>query len=155
MVIIILLLVGMGMLWVGIKFGDGIESSVSSMWSKVMPTSMTGDGGEQGSTTQPESSNDFYTCGMHPWVILPTPGLCPICQMDLTPIDPSKFTGEVTIDPIVVQNIGVRIRPVVTGPVTRTIRTVGTVDYDETRGLPKSTTLNAYGEKAVESWVIR
>jgi RND family efflux transporter MFP subunit len=73
----------------------------------------------------------YYTCGMHPWVILPKPGDCPICHMELTPIDPAKFTGEITIDPVVVQNIGVRIEPVVTGPLTRTIRTVGTVDYNE------------------------
>ncbi len=73
----------------------------------------------------------YYTCGMHPWVILPKPGDCPICHMDLTPIDPDKFTGEIAIDPVVVQNMGVRIAPVVTGPLTKTIRTVGTVDYNE------------------------
>jgi len=73
----------------------------------------------------------YYTCGMHPWVILPAPGDCPICHMELTPIDPAKFTGEITIDPVVVQNMGVRVAPVVTGPLTRTIRTVGTVDYSE------------------------
>ena len=73
----------------------------------------------------------YYTCGMHPWVILPKPGDCPICHMDLTPIDPDKFTGEIAIDPVVVQNMGVRIAPVATGPLTKTIRTVGTVDYNE------------------------
>lgn len=73
----------------------------------------------------------YYTCGMHPWVILPKPGDCPICHMELTPIDPAKFTGEITIDPVVVQNMGVRVKPVVTGPLTKTIRTVGTVDYNE------------------------
>lgn len=73
----------------------------------------------------------YYTCGMHPWVILPKPGDCPICHMELTPIDPNKFTGEIAIDPVIVQNMGVRVQPVVTGPLTRTIRTVGTVDYNE------------------------
>jgi len=75
----------------------------------------------------------FYTCGMHPWVILPDPGLCPICHMELIPLDPNKFTGEITIDPVVTQDIGVRVEPVTTGPVVRTIRTVATVAYDETR----------------------
>jgi len=73
----------------------------------------------------------YYTCGMHPWVILPAPGDCPICHMDLTPIDPDKFTGEIAIDPVVVQNMGVRIAPVVTGPLTRTMRTVGTAHHAE------------------------
>lgn len=69
---------------------------------------------------------------MHPWVILPKPGDCPVCHMELVLLDPAKFTGKVAIDPLVVQNIGVRIAPVVTGPLMRRIRTVGTVDYDET-----------------------
>jgi Cu(I)/Ag(I) efflux system membrane fusion protein/cobalt-zinc-cadmium efflux system membrane fusion protein len=73
----------------------------------------------------------YYTCGMHPWVVLPKPGDCPICHMQLVPLDPAKFTGEVTINPLMTQDIGVRLAPVVTGPVTREIRTVGTVDYDE------------------------
>ena len=75
----------------------------------------------------------YYTCGMHPWVILPAPGLCPVCRMELTPITAADFTGEVTIDPRVVQNIGVRIGEVVKGPLVRTIRTLGSVVYDETR----------------------
>lgn len=73
----------------------------------------------------------YYTCGMHPWVILPEPGDCPICHMELTPIDPDKFTGEIAIDPVIVQNMGVRVAPVVTGPLSKIIRTVGTVDYNE------------------------
>lgn len=80
-----------------------------------------------------DSGLSYYSCGMHPSVILPKPGLCPICHMDLTPIDPAKFTAEITIDPVIVQNIGVRIEPVTKGDLVQTIRTVGTVEYDETR----------------------
>lgn len=90
----------------------------------VEPASATGGDGTTGVR--------YYTCGMHPWVIEPRPGDCPICHMALTPVDPAKFTGELAIDPVVVQNMGVRVAPVVTGPLTRTIRTVGTVAYDET-----------------------
>ncbi len=88
-----------------------------------------------GSTEQnadDDSGLTYYSCGMHPWVILPEPGSCPVCHMDLTPIDPAKFTGEITIDPVIVQNIGVRVEPVTKGELVQTIRTVGTVDYDET-----------------------
>jgi len=73
----------------------------------------------------------YWTCGMHPWVILPEPGLCPICHMDLTPLDPSKLRGEIAIDPVVVHNIGVRIAPVTMGPLVQTVRTVGTIVHDE------------------------
>ncbi len=83
-----------------------------------------------GHTHEP-GSLQYYTCGMHPWVILPEPGACPICGMVLVPIDPQKFSGQITIDPVVVQNMGVRVEDVTLGPLVKTIRTVGIVDYDE------------------------
>jgi multidrug efflux pump subunit AcrA (membrane-fusion protein) len=98
---------------------------------RLLGTSETTVGDEPGDDAMADTA--FYTCGMHPWVILPEPGLCPVCQMDLTPLDADKFSGEITIDPVVTQNIGVRIEPVTKGPVVKSIRTVGTVDYDETR----------------------
>jgi len=76
--------------------------------------------------------HQYYTCGMHPWVIVPHPGNCPICGMKLVPLDPAKFSGEVTIDPVVSQNIGVRVEKVQEGSESGSIRTVGTVTYDET-----------------------
>lgn len=91
-----------------------------------------GEGGEEAADAAGHAHR-YYTCGMHPWVILPHPGPCPICGMPLVPLDPAKFSGEVTIDPVVVQNIGVRVAPVVRGPLVESIRTVGTIDYDETR----------------------
>ncbi len=79
-----------------------------------------------------DESHPYWTCGMHPWVVLPEPGDCPICHMKLVPLDASKFTKEIAIDPTMTQNIGVRVSPVVSGPVRQVIRTVGAVDYDET-----------------------
>jgi len=76
-------------------------------------------------------TTQYWTCGMHPWVILPEPGPCPICGMDLVPLDPKKFQGEIAISPVMVQNMGVRIQEVTTGPLVKTVRTVGIVDYDE------------------------
>ncbi|MEZ5988258.1 MAG: efflux RND transporter periplasmic adaptor subunit [Planctomycetota bacterium] len=122
--LLVLLVIAVGMLWVGTRFGPRIADEL-----RLMAGTMFGSG-EDGAE---DEGKTFYTCGMHPWVILPKPGLCPICHMDLTPIDPSKFTGEIRIDPVVVQNIGVRIAPVVTGPLVRTVRTVGKVEWDETR----------------------
>ncbi|MBI1373617.1 MAG: efflux RND transporter periplasmic adaptor subunit [Phycisphaera sp.] len=89
----------------------------------------------------------YYTCGMHPWVVLPRPGLCPVCQMKLTPIDPAKFSGDVSINPMTVQNIGVRIEPVTEGPLVKTIRAVGTVDYDETGVRDVNIKINGWIEK--------
>lgn len=70
----------------------------------------------------------LYTCGMHPQVIRDEPGHCPICGMELTPLDLSDATqapGTITIDPAIVQNMGVRTAQVVEGPLRRVVRATG------------------------------
>lgn len=93
------------------------------------------------------ASQQYWTCGMHPWVILPEPGDCPICGMDLVPLDPDKFSGEITIDPVTVQNMGVRIAEVTSGPLAKSIRTVGIVDYDEESVRDVNTKFSGWIEK--------
>lgn len=78
-------------------------------------------------------AKNLYTCGMHPQVIQEGPGSCPICGMDLTPL--KKGTGgqgkasskTLTIDPVVVQNMGVRIAKVRRGTLSHPLRTIGEV----------------------------
>lgn len=124
--------------------------------------------------------HQLYTCGMHPNVIQDEPGTCPICGMNLTPMqrnspqkgssterkikhwvapmDPSYIRdepgkspmgmdlvpvyeddgtgssdGAVIIDPVTVQNMGVRIAKATEGEVYRNIRTVGEVQAPEDR----------------------
>ena len=90
----------------------------------------------------------WWTCGMHPWVVLPKPeGGCPICGMDLVPLDATKFAGELTIDPVMVQNIGVRVGEVTTGPLVREVRTVGSVEVDETRLADVNTRFSGFIEE--------
>lgn len=74
-----------------------------------------------------ESSTQLWTCGMHPQVIQNHPGDCPICHMKLTPLAaPNQAktidTPGVTIDPVVVQNMGVRTVDVTEAPVTQELR---------------------------------
>lgn len=73
----------------------------------------------------------LYTCGMHPQVIRDQPGTCPICGMELTPLDAmppgGADGGVVVIDPRVVQNMGVRTALVAEGPLRRRVRAVATV----------------------------
>ena len=116
---------GIVMLFAGATWSSLVWAPLTIWWT-------SGDEADRNGAEE-SAQVQFYTCGMHPWVFLPEPGLCPICHMDLTPLDRDKFTGEITIDPVVTQNIGVRIEPVTKGPVVQTIRTLGTVDYDETR----------------------
>lgn len=106
---------------IGAFHSERVHDSINAMRSDTNESKSTGAQTEGG----------FWTCGMHPWVILPEPGLCPICHMDLTPLDPTKLSGEITIDPVIVQNIGVRIASVTGGSIEPKIRTVGEVSYDE------------------------
>lgn len=105
----------------GALVGPRIGAELKALWSSIAGSKAASEtGGEK-----------YYTCGMHPWVIEPHPGNCPICGMTLVPLDPAKFSGEVTIDPVVSQNIGVRVEKVGQGSESGSIRTVGTVTYDE------------------------
>lgn len=83
------------------------------------------------------AKEQLYTCGMHPQVIQNTPGNCPICHMKLTPLQRSADGGSgihtIAIDPVTVQNMGFRSETVSRGPLRRAIRTVGTIEFDETK----------------------
>ena len=73
----------------------------------------------------------WYISGMHPWIIQPGPGNCPVCGMELTPLSPDMLTGELAIDPLIVQNMGIRLATVEEGPLQTRLRTFGTVAFDE------------------------
>ena len=86
----------------------------------------------------------LYTCGMHPWIIQDHPGNCPICGMKLEPVHKSTGAGEasssaIAIDPATIQLMNIQTAEVARGPLRRTIRTVGTIDFNET-GLADVTT---------------
>lgn len=74
-----------------------------------------------------------YTCSMHPFIIRDEPGNCPICGMTLTPVirEEDSSAATITIDPVTQQNMGVRLATVSRRDVSRTIRTVGVVAYEE------------------------
>jgi Cu(I)/Ag(I) efflux system membrane fusion protein len=74
------------------------------------------------------SSDGLYTCGMHPQVIQKGPGVCPICRMKLTPLRQGAAPaseGGLVIDPVMVQNMGLRTAAAAEGPIERTVRAPG------------------------------
>lgn len=100
-----------------------------------------------------------YTCSMHPFIIRDEPGNCPICGMTLTPVKVAgsgKETqaqagggsgGVITIDPVTQQNMGVRFATVSRRDMSRTIRTVGVVGYEE----PHQYSINS----KIDGWIER
>jgi Cu(I)/Ag(I) efflux system membrane fusion protein/cobalt-zinc-cadmium efflux system membrane fusion protein len=170
--------------------------------------------GRQSDVTQEVGDHEhLWTCPMHPQVIQPEPGQCPICGMDLVPVKsgptaaPTRDDGSkggaatahepttpgqrqilfyrspmdatitspvprkdemgmdyvpvyaeemtsaaeqgavVTIDPVVQQNMNVTTEPVARRDVTRQIRTVGYLDYDQERMVSVTTRFSGFVEK--------
>jgi len=134
-----------------------------------------------------------WTCGMHPMIITDEPGLCPICNMELTPLktsgagsaaaaggekkikywvapmDPTYIRNEpgkspmgmdlvpvyedqatagsvITIDPVTIQNMGLRTAQVVRHDLSRTLRTVGLVAYPEPKQFHVTTKIDGWVE---------
>ena len=93
-----------------------------------------------GAASKPAAEKQLYTCGMHPQIIQDHPGNCPICGMKLEPVrkqQPSEQSSvesnaAITVDSATIQTMGVRIGEVTEGPLERSIRTVGVVDFNET-----------------------
>jgi Cu(I)/Ag(I) efflux system membrane fusion protein/cobalt-zinc-cadmium efflux system membrane fusion protein len=111
-----------------------------------------------------EKGKQLWTCGMHPQVLEEEPGFCPICNMKLTPVksesnmqhehggeEPSADT--VRIDPTFVQNIGVQSEPVRRADIPFTIRTVGTLTYDDRQVAWINTKYEGWIEKAYVNYV--
>jgi len=93
---------------------------------------------EQGDT-EPQGKKKkikYWVAPMDPTYIRNKPGKSPM-GMDLIPVyegeEQGLAKGTVSIDPVTVQNMGVRMQRVTRGPLPVTIRTVGYVTYDEER----------------------
>jgi Cu(I)/Ag(I) efflux system membrane fusion protein len=83
--------------------------------------------GTQSAGAGAAAGDKVYTCSMHPQVRQNGKGLCPICHMELVPLDalPQDEGPGITIDPVVVQNMGVRVASVTRGRLERAVRAFG------------------------------
>src|SRR5690606_25373103 len=123
-----------------------------------------------------EAGKTFYTCPMHPQVIRDAPGTCPICNMDLVPVEddgdharhdeadhegaehpatepaapenPGSGTGRpvVRIDPAVARNIGIRTAPVTRRALPASLRVDGIVAPEEGRVRSVTARVDGYAE---------
>jgi RND family efflux transporter MFP subunit len=113
------------------------------------------------------AADQVWTCPMHPQVIEPEPGSCPICGMDLVPAgndDPlgvehghsmaeSGQGAIVRIDPAVVQNMNVTTEQVELRDISRQIRTVGYLEYDQDSMVTVTTKYPGFVEKVYVNYV--
>jgi membrane fusion protein, copper/silver efflux system len=83
------------------------------------------------------AANDTtWTCSMHPQIKLQEPGACPICGMDLIPLEKSEHEHaptEVAITERAKALAHIRVVPVMRTETTSELRLLGRLEYDETR----------------------
>ena len=120
--ITLVFLVAAGALSVGLAGGYWYASSQSN--------------GADLASSQAQRQPLFYRSPMNPEVTSPVPAKGPM-GMDYIPVyadaDANSPAGTVSIDPVTVQNIGVRTAVAQVRTIAREINTLGRVDYDERR----------------------
>lgn len=90
----------------------------------------------------------YYKDPMHPWFTSDRPGKAPDCGMDMVPVyEDEEDSQGIKIDPVVVQNIGVKVESVKRRKLSKVIRTVGKIDYDETKVYSVNTKIMGWVEK--------
>jgi len=108
----------------------------------------TGTGGNNTAAVSGERKIKYWQAPMDPTFIRDEPGKSPM-GMDLIPVyeDPTTGGAIITIDPTTIQNMGVRTAAVVRSDLSRTIRTVGLVSYEESKQYVVNTKVAGWVEK--------
>lgn len=79
-----------------------------------------------------ERKIQYYKSTMMPGEISQNPGKDSMGMEMVAVYEDAAATGVISIDPVTIQNMGIRTAPVTRGPLRKAVRTVGIVDYDET-----------------------
>ncbi|WP_306591549.1 efflux RND transporter periplasmic adaptor subunit [Geothrix sp. 21YS21S-4] len=102
----------------------------------------------------------MFHCPMHPQIIQDHPGTCPLCGMDLVPIEGNGEAGPgleghaaVTIDAERQQLIGLRTETAAEGQVGGELKTLGRVAVDETRVRKVTVKVEGFVEKLFVDFV--
>jgi len=107
---------------------------VQQRWSGLLPG--ISDGGEMSASVEAEPQPLYWVAPMDANYRRDKPGKSPM-GMDLVPVYEEEQAGDdegaVRISAAVENNLGVRTSPVVSGPLTMPINTVGYVAFDESR----------------------
>ena len=103
---------------------------------------------DESSRSAGERNVAYYKDPMHPWYTSDKPGKAPDCGMDLVPVyEGEGNTKGIKIDPATVQNIGVKVETAEKKKLKKIIRTVGKVDFDETKVFSVNTKIMGWVEQ--------
>ncbi len=122
------------------------------LWLDIKSTALASDEKSQKNRSSQDRQRKikYWQAPMDPMYIRDKPGKSPM-GMDLIPVyeDEGEETdkGTIKIDPVVVQNLGVRTTEASKGALHATIRTIGHITYDETRVVHIHTKVSGWVEK--------
>jgi multidrug efflux pump subunit AcrA (membrane-fusion protein) len=111
--------------------------------------------GSLGTTNVPASNTGerkikYYKSTMNPGEVKPEPGKDSM-GMEMVPVYADEAAAAqsqaIALDSVTIQNMGIRTAAVTRGPLRRGIRTVGTIDYNETAQAEVSTKFKGWIEK--------
>jgi Cu(I)/Ag(I) efflux system membrane fusion protein len=99
---------------------------------------VTTGGAGHDQTAEVASTPSVWTCSMHPQIKLPKAGKCPICFMDLIPLETGPGNSELGPRQLRLSESARQLARIQTAPATRAfaeaeVRMVGKVAYDETK----------------------
>ena len=138
------------------SISNGLKTFFRRHWGKLlllqaamflglgyMLSSLTGSGApappaheaHAAAEVQPAKKATVWTCSMDPQIRRPGPGKCPLCGMDLIPVETSAagLTPTLTLNPEALALMSLQTVPVIRKAVKRDVEMVGKVNYDETR----------------------
>ncbi|GAB5550184.1 MAG: hypothetical protein SangKO_099440 [Sandaracinaceae bacterium] len=133
LLVLVLLVAAVGITWT-LARGDRSDTAPPAPASGEASAAAPSGEAAEGGLAQFDANGDgiVYQSGMHPWIVEDAPGTCPICGMDLEPVPVSDApAGTVEIDPVTLQNIGVRTALVQTRQLERTLRTTGSFEAQD------------------------
>jgi Cu(I)/Ag(I) efflux system membrane fusion protein len=112
--------------------------SLLCLWLLFKPQPTTNTQAEQAQDNDAAASEPtIYTCSMHPQIQQPEMGLCPLCGMDLIPLEPGDDSGgnawALTLTPAAKARAGIQTAKVMRNAVERELELIGKVEIDEKR----------------------
>lgn len=97
------------------------------------------------------TSQQVYTCSMHPQVRMDKPGKCPICEMPLIPANAAETAKDappsLTLSEHAMSMASVETTPVTYRDLTRDLRALGKVQYHEPSLATITARVDGYAEK--------
>jgi RND family efflux transporter MFP subunit len=118
---------------------------------KLTPIRKQAGTAKSGPTTPSgERKIKYYKSTMTPGEVKPGPGKDSM-GMDMVPVYEDEAAAaesqQIAIDPVTTQNMGIRTATVTRGPLRRSVRTVGVIDYNETTLADVTTKFKGWVEK--------